>query len=304
MQFSSGTYACAVFPDIQHFSENKLRKENEMAPSLTQVRDLAVAVPPLNQETVFDLAAAVEKAGRHVSISHKVNPPVRMESLRRAHGFHDLPGFVAYLEKFGVPGKIVVLVGNDGNMTACLNEDEPRGRETVHFVPSAHPALASWLPGATWMAADKFIELLRLNRRSVFSPSVSELIAALSQIKVSRVVEVNEGIGKASVNGLLCATKIQGNEKSQLVDLPEHITIDVPVFFGRPVRRLEADLLYQVQDESGSKVQLRLVFGDLAAVQMAESEELVKELRGSALAKHATIGLGSYEQASWTYVGA
>lgn len=253
------------------------------------VKELLKVVRP-EQETILDLEREVfgpdhETPGKRavkLSVAHKAEPPVapvRAESPPRAHTFHEVEGFATYLERFAGAQPVVYADVPHNCISAVLNETEAKGLECVEFRPQVHPRWAPWEAAlGRSMPIAEFVDLVRNNRRTIHEPEGRELALALSQVKASREITMHQGSGKQSLNGLLVKLNIQGNEKSEHVELPDEIVVHAPIFVGVSPASHALDLILDA-DEDG--VTARLAAGDLQEAKIQAFEEIVETLRAA-----------------------
>ena len=118
----------------------------------------------------------------------------------------------------------------------------------------------------------------------------------LSQIRVSKKVEAATGFGAESTNGVMIETKIKGQVQSTVVDLPETISIECPVFMDCEPARMEVSLV--VEDAGGVMVQL--ISSDVEREKVAATQRMLDKVAGTLA---AVVGLGKVEHGRWSYVG-
>lgn len=259
-------------------------------------------------KSVNALVKKLEDGGKHLIVEMRtLNPeppafPTRMETPPRDHLFYDAEGFVSYLQKFGTPNTVILADQKTGRIEAIIDENSMRGVEVISLFPQIHPRWQPWdaLIGKT-IPLSAFVDFLRNNRRAVFggdNDGGRSLLLALSQIRASTEVELCEGSGKNSMNGIMIKTRIQGKESSSLAELPETIKIKTPIFIGEQDVQIEMDLILDTA-EGGKIVTARIASADLLEAKIAAFEKIVDLIRGMDL---WTVSYGSERRGAWNYL--
>ena len=174
--------------------------------------------------------------------------PVEPEIARapaRHHEFHDVEAFAAYIEREGTEGHCLVLADTDSReIIAVLDEGTEGDRESVHMKALVHPLFAPWAE-----LLDKPIPVISFalfcmrHRRSILEPDGRELAMTMSQVKSSKTITTQTGVGKKSINGVVVELEIAGEKNSVPVELPEEITLTCPLFVGTDPVDIELDVL-------------------------------------------------------------
>jgi len=217
------------------------------------------------EETVFEVAremigdgdaavpATTIKVMRRELQPEKPFAPDRRESPRRAHTCHEATGFAGYCLKHGT-GKSVVVMADmiTCEMKAVLDEKADGGFEVIGLKPAMHPLFKPWseILDRT-LPVKKFAEFIMANRRVIKGENVRELAMVFRQVHASIETELSQGVGNNSLNGLTIRTKIQAAGKSEHVDVPDTITVEVPLFIGTPAETIEIDLLAMADEQNG-----------------------------------------------------
>jgi len=231
-----------------------------------------------------------------------VDPPQRAESDRRMHVFSGIDGFIAYLKKFGDEKNTVVLADPSGEaIFGTLDETAKTGFEVVEFHPVLHPLFAPWAAVlGKALKIQTFVQFLSDNRRAIEVPDGKTLQRSLSQVKVSRKIEMCQGIGKQSINGIMVEQNIGGQTKQDLVELPDEIVISVPIYVGTAKRvTLAIDLNLDANEDDG--VIVRLTSADLIEQRVQAFDEFVAAITFD-LKDRATVGLGKPRTMEWSYL--
>jgi len=278
-----------------------------------QIKDLLKQVVAGN-ETAIEFAQNVLGDGtKAITVKlngRQVNPeppelPVLNRSPRRLHQFQGIDGFIAYLKKFGGADTVVLADVSSETMSAVLDENAKVGFEIIAFKPVLHPVFAPFaaiLGKAQPLRA--MVDFLSSNRTAISALLVNnepqgtgrDLVRVLSQIKVSRGVEMWQGQGASSINGLKVTLNIAGESKERTLEMPEQILVDAPLYVSDAKRQFTLDVLVDADEKDG--VTVKLTSGDLIQ-QRTEAfegycERLTKELAGT-----CTVGLGQPAYSHW-----
>ena len=261
----------------------------------------------LGKPTVFEVTDILDgetKMGNRLEITLKEDSkpaPIRAESQARAHRFHDVPGFVAYLRKYATKQTVVLGCQPQSIMYAVVDEEAEKGRETVVMQPMVHPLWTPWRQSiGREMDLDAFLQILRANRRSVAKPDARELILALSQIEAKTEITLHVGKGRKCLNGLLIKSEIQGTKHEEVVELPDALTLKVPLFIGRPAAEVEVDVSIQA-DQASHQIHVLLSSGDMARAELAEFEDMLAECREELADTSIVFALGEAAYRPWQY---
>jgi hypothetical protein len=180
---------------------------------------------------------------------------------------------------------------------AVLNERAPDGFEVVSFRPQVHPLFEPWLEVLdTAMPIRQFVDFLIGNRRQVIYPDAKALVMDLAQVKLSRNVELMQGFGKHSINGIKITTDIAGEAKGVSIELPDTITINVPLYVAQTYQDVDIDLVIDGTEKTGVMVTLKSA--DAATSRVGAFEQFVRDMKES-LGETYTIGLGTPKHGTW-----
>lgn len=276
-----------------------------MDENVKQIKDLLRGVLPGN-ETTFDVARDVLEDGTNKSvltvIQRRVNPeppvdPIKAPSPRRSHCFHHLDGFIAYLKRFGGENTVVLADVERETITAILDEQADRGFECVQFTPQIHPLFAPWnaILGKL-QRLRTFVDFLAENRRAVTAPIGKDLVRTMSQVKVSRKLDLHQGFGKNSINGVMVELNISGQAKESLVELPDEIVLTVPLYVAMSPVELTLDLTLDATEELG--VVVKLTSSDLLEQRTGAFTQFIEKIEFE-LGSSYTVGLGRPQYAPW-----
>ncbi|MCC7334411.1 MAG: hypothetical protein IT422_04925 [Pirellulaceae bacterium] len=279
---------------------------NRVADSMSTIEHLLRNVPEGN-ETVFDLldqggasVKTIEVKRRKLQPEPPI-PPVEAELARaqaRSHIFNDIGTFAGYLKREASPSGATILADVSSRLiTAVLDENDDTDNEQVTMRAIEHPLFSPW--GSLLERAVGVIEFSLFcmkYRRAIIEPEGRELALTFSQVKMSKAVSVHSGVGKKSLNGVLVDIEIAGERKGMVVELPETIIIDVPLFVGSPSQRIEIDLLVT---NKGDDVVVYCTAADVEAQRIFAFEQMVSDL---AVATGMLVGLGSISHRGWNTV--
>ena len=261
------------------------------------------------QETIFDLLDESDEVVKTIEVRRRaVQPEQPVErAIERAkarnHVFHDAETFGHYLARESSESASIVLADTQERViTAVLDEGNERDRETVSLQAMEHPLFAPWsrLLNNPIGVVDFALFVMR-HRRAVVEPNGRELAFTFSQIKMSKAVSVQSGVGnlakgQRSINSVMVEVTVAGAAKEQPVDLPESITIDVPLFVGTSPQKIEIDLLVTTK---GDAVVVYATASDVEEKRIAAFDEMVDQLREIT---GRLVGLGSVQHRNWELV--
>lgn len=254
--------------------------------------------------TILDVAK--DAAGTKLMWGRKElppDPPQRAESPPPAHVFAEVGALVSYLRTYATSAlgqsRVVALADVPNEVIrATIDETQTTGRVSVEFRPQAHPLLQPWLGilGRKLEVAD-FARFVMQRRRSIVSPDGRELALILSQITAQSTFTLHAGTGKDCLNGLLVHTRINGNDKTLPMELPETIALEVPIYLGLKSQRIELDLL--VSTDGPDTVVVVVTAADLAEKRLASFLEMLDVISESI---EGVVGLGTLKYGQWDYL--
>lgn len=256
----------------------------------TSIRDLITQVRE-GQATILTIGGEAEN--RKVTVERRqLQPepkpePVRAPTGAREHTFHAVDGFIDYLVRYGVDKGTVVLADHGGGVRepavrAIIDDRAERGVEVISLTPQVHPRWKPWadlLDRKLSLAA--LVEFLRMNRRAVVAcegtpTNGRELLFALAQIRAATSVELHQGSGNGSSNGLVVTTKISGG-KGEPVDLPERFTVRSPIYIDLAPQDVELDLVLSASKD-GAEVFAQFASADIREAQIEAFEVMRSEI--------------------------
>jgi hypothetical protein len=180
-------------------------------------------------------------------------------------------------------------------ITAVIDESDETDREMVTLEAKFHPQFEPWR-----LLLDKptrvkgFALHCMKHRRSVIDPDGRELALTMSQVKASKKVEQWSGVGNGSINGIRVELAVASEKKGELVEIPENIVIELPIFLGTKPQRVTIDLtIDQVDGET-------IVFctsADFEEAVQATFAEMIKQLKKAS--PESLIGFGLVKHEDW-----
>ena len=234
----------------------------------------------------------------------RVNPeppmlPVKDRSPKREHEFYDVPGFVNYLGRYGDENTVVLADPASETVFAVLNERAFDGFEVVTFKPQVHPLAAPWLEMLDRVTPIRsFVDFLVGNKRQIVAPDARDLVMTLQQVKMSRQVELFQGMGKHSVNGLKVTMDIAGESKGTTLELPDELTINVPLYVGHTAcQDIIIDLMVDGNEKLGVVVVMKSA--DMATSRVAAFELFTRVISEALTEQKIVVGLGTPRHGSW-----
>lgn len=224
--------------------------------------------------------------------------PVVSRARARAHVFNDLDAFAEYLkrEAEGISSLVLADVAKR-EILAVLEEDSESDREIVSMAAVEHPLFTPWAE-----MLDRPVPVLEFalfamkNRRAIIEPEGRELALTFSQVKASKSITTQVGVGKKSINGMMVELEIAGEKKGVPVELPEVIKVELPLFVGTEAQVIEIDLLVT---EGREGIVVFATAADVEEQRIRAFEQMV------GLLKEATgllVGLGRIQQREWATV--
>lgn len=288
-----------------------MSKENALVPST--VETLLRSCPP-GKETLFDLVRELDPDGKPVGrlvvttveLPKMPSPePRRAESPPRAHVFHDGEAFGAYLQTNGGSQTVVLADVAAGAMTAVLDDLATDGLELVRFEVQTHPLWKAWeqlLACEDGVELREFARFVMTRRRQIVHPEGRELAITLNQVTATKKITRQVGQGVRAVNGLVIETQIQGTAREIPVELPESLTLELPLVLGGTVQTIQVDLLVQAGEDG---IVVHLAAPGAAEARLATFEALVEEVRRLLPDdRRVIVGLGRIAHGTWKYLPA
>lgn len=260
----------------------------------------------VGESTVLDIAG--EGKDRRLTVElrkllpEKPRAPERKESPRRKHAFHSAASLADYLARYGSKDTVVFVDHGEAVISAILGEQSPSGFEIVTMAPQAHPLWEPWRDVAgREMPIKDFAGFVMQNRRSVAKPDGRKLALDLQQIRGSVSVEIMAGRGRGAVNGLVVRSRVNaGAEQSDTMDLPDTLTLKVPMFVDTLPRELELDLCIEAQADGSLTVLVSE--GTVSEARVAAFNDMVERIRSGLKGVDALVTWGAPGHSEWAYL--
>lgn len=258
---------------------------------------------PVGKRTVLDITGGAD--ARKLTVEHRdllpeePRAPKRAESPRRGHEFLSAKSLANYLAAYGGSGTVVFADPVNEVIHAVLDENADEGFEILSMKPALHPLWAPWaaLSGRS-VGIKEFAGFVNQNRRSILTPDGRQLAAELSQVKANVSVEIEQGRGKSAVNGIIVKTQISGQTRTDVVELPDTITLRVPLYVDTDPRAVEVDLCIEARPDGD--ISVLVSSGTVAEARVQAFEDMVKVIRAEV--EEATFTFGRPKHAGWQYL--
>lgn len=259
------------------------------------------------QESIIDVINEVDEEGKAIKRiafgCRKLQPEPPVEAAvatakARSHEFNDLSAFAEYLKREANGDGCVVLADvSRRQFLAVLDEHEPTDRETISMAAVEHPLFTPW-----GQMLDRAVPVLEFalfamkNRRAVIEPEGRELALTFSQVKASKSITTQVGVGKKSINGMMVELEIAGEKKGVPVELPEVIKVELPLFVDTQPQVIEIDLLVT---EGREGIVVFATAADVEEQRILAFEQMVNRLRDET---GMLVGLGRVQHRNWETV--
>ncbi len=253
------------------------------------------------QPTTIELARGLTEGKEHLDIvlRQTVEKPLRMESPAKAHTLWSIEGFVAYLREYATASSLVVLGDpNTGQIHAVLDERKEDGFEVVTFEPLVHPFWDPWRKAIKQeIEIREFAKFIVEQKHVIANPDARQLVAIFKQVRLSKNVTIDNGIGDGAINGVMVESKIAGQHPSMPLSLPEQIVIHCPMFMEQEAMDITIDLIL---DGTGNGVIVEPKSSDAEAKRIEAIEAMLHQVHESL--PEATATLGKVKHEPWNYV--
>lgn len=248
------------------------------------------------------------KDGVTCTMQRKRAMPERMESPARAHTFHDAAGFVAYLNGINAadPAKENMVVMADveceeWEVVCILDENARNGFEVIRLRPAKHPVFVmleeTLLDVGTMSMARLALAVMRNRAVIVDTPQVTakDLAMIMQQITVATETKACTGVGKHAVNGVMVVTEIKGGPVDELVELPDTITVKLPIYLNTEPVQFGLDLTIGI--DRGEPVAV-IDAPELVVGKFEVFEEMIKPIKAM---EGVFVSYGRIQTADWKY---
>ena len=225
--------------------------------------------------------------------------PRRAPSLAREHTFYDVESLGRYLGKYKTEDTVVTADVKRLIFKAVLNEVAQQGREALYLHCRHHPLFVPWaeLLDCGQVPVGQLLTVIAANRRAISEPEPKELLLTLSQLRGATKVALDVGTPQANrpcINGLVVTSEVS---TAHYVEIPESITVEAPLFIGRPPVVVILDLVLQVANEN--TVTVTVTSSDLERLKVSEFEDMLVQLNE---VPGIIVGMGSLEYREWLHL--
>lgn len=251
----------------------------------------------------IDVAKAVlgDKENVTVTFRQEPLPLVRAETQKRGHTFHKATEFAEYLKHYGTQDVVVLASAGTGEARAVLNERETTGLEVIHFLPLLDPLWRPWQDLIEQGTVDirEFACFIGKNRATIVEPDGRTVEALYSQLRWSKTTTVDSGRGVNPVNAITIQAGVGSVTGSQVVKLPEQLTVKCPMYYGEEAQQISVDVKVDTSTEHPT---IQVKSPDADAKSMEAIAAMLKRMR-EILPTGATVAVGSMHYEPWEYAG-
>lgn len=233
-----------------------------------------------------------------MTLNNKIDTPERQESQARSHVFYGLGAFIAYLQKNKTETTLILADMERQEIRAVFNDEATKGFEVITFRPQVHPLVAPWLNilKAGTIKIGEFSQFVLLHKNTIVSPIAKDLALTMSQIRVSTSTVMQKGFGKTSINGIICTAEIQGIKENMPIELPDLITLNVPLFVETLPIAFDIDI---VVGTMGDHVVVNVASSDMESKKVEVFENFIKDLKAKDI---GNVGCGNINHQDWKYI--
>lgn len=263
-----------------------------------------IRVVPEGRETVFDLMDEGGEVVRTLRVgSRELQPeppeaPVVAPARARCHTFYDADAFAAYLNREAASAKSIALADFESqSIVAVLDEGSEEDREQVSLKAKPHPLLQPWLSMiGNIVPVTEFALFIMKNRRTIIEPDGRELAMVFSQVKMSKSLQIHTGVGKKAINGVVATVEIAGQKQDQVIELPETISLQLPLYLGTEPQVIELDLLVT---EHRDQAVVCVTAADLEVKRVEAFRSMVAKIGEET---NVLVGLGVVAERDWRVI--
>lgn len=265
-----------------------------------------------NKVNIIDVSKKLLDGKEHVvlNLQKKWITPERAESAPRHHVFHDVTGFISYLEK-NLSENMVVLADVGGTeVKAVLNDKAEYGREFIQFKPPYHPQFVMMreaLLENSPLNITRFALAVMRNRDIIIgqdgilfsNPMESKQLGLnMKQLTISSKVTAQTGIGSDCINGVVCHTKITGTDmEGQKTELPTSIEVKVPIYIHTEPVVFSINLTVMPHGNNDASI-----ITDSPELEVREYEVFEQLLEPLKNRKGILLSYGVPKEGSWSYI--
>lgn len=197
-----------------------------------------------NKSDISNFINSVPDEGKGLSIATELSdegvkelvithPEIKNEYRRQQeNGLYNVESFALYVNQEFVDKDFVYI--NDDCHAYIGVEETNKDSKYSHLIPKMHPSFERLLNnGQKAITPKEFQKILY-----PFRKQITNFRVLLTQIKVSKSTEIFEG----KKQGVVCTTKFQGEEKSELVEIPESVEIVLTPYLGYGTQKIELSI--------------------------------------------------------------
>jgi uncharacterized protein YfdQ (DUF2303 family) len=259
---------------------------------------------PQDNDTVLDVIDQIG-GGKSLTVSQRkllpeIRPPQRSESPARQHVLMTPDAVIAYLQAHRTEHTAVLLDATTMSGSIVLDETADDQYEVIGFKPTKHPLLAEWEAVINKKVdVTAFAEFLLAHRRQIINPDGRTVAMIFAQVRADKTTTIHKGTGSQAINGVVVEVKLGAgsNVKSAAVELPDSITIMVPLFVGQAARDIQLDLLVC---EANDKVLVLTSASGVAEAMFDEFLAMAKAIEDANVAE--VVALGKVGYGEWHYL--
>jgi hypothetical protein len=131
-------------------------------------------------------------------------------------------------------------------------------------------------------------------------PDGKALLLLLAQIRGAVEVTVYDGKGKNALNGITVKSTVQGTDTREYVELPEELVLEVPLYVGGEVQRVELDLVVDADTRGGVTVQIAA--GGVQEARVLAFDAMRTKILETVKPVQAQVVYGKPEWRAWNYL--
>lgn len=258
-------------------------------------------------KTILDVAEVDGEKRVEFSLQRLPAPvpttPPRQESSARQHVFFEAASFAAYLLRYGTAADTTCYFDPQAEQAwAVLQERAHGGYEVLSFRPQVHPLWKPWsdLVARGRVTLEAFRDFVNQHRRAVRVPEGKALALMLAQIRAAVEVTIHDGRGRNALNGIVIRSNVQGTDTKELIDLPEEIVLEVPLYVGEPVQRVEMDLVLDAS--SSGEVTVQIAAGGVQEARVFAFDRMMGTVREALRQIEAVVAYGQPKHVAWAYL--
>ena len=125
-----------------------------------------------------------------------------------------------------------------------------------------------------------------------------ELAMVFTQVTAESKIAISRGAGSnKTINGVMVTTTISGTSQDVPVEIPDWISIEVPLFVGAGSEEIELDLL--VESNRADQIQVSVMSAQIEEKMVASFSQMISKIRDI---EGIQTGLGKVSHGSWKYL--